>query len=328
MLKIDARLSVAPMMNWTDRHCRVFHRLLSKNTLLYTEMITTGAIIFGNRKRLLKFNDIEHPVALQLGGSSPEHLLEASKIGVDFGYDEINLNLGCPSDRVQSGCFGAVLMRDPKLVSECISKIKKNLLDTKITVKCRLGVDDQNPEHSLPKFLEYLIDAGADSVIIHARKAILKGLSPKQNRDIPELNYHLVRQMKNRFKKLEIIINGGISNLRSAKEFIDCGLDGVMIGRSAYHNPHAILLGADTEIFHVEKSKKKTMRSVLLELCNYIDQELEQGAKLYEITRHVLGAFNGYSGARNYRRILSENAYKRGAGVEVLTEAINQVSQN
>ena len=199
MLKIDSRLSVAPMMNWTDRHCRVFHRLLSKNTLLYSEMITSGAIIYGNRNRFLSFNEIEHPVALQLGGSKPEELSEASKIGADFGYDEINLNLGCPSNRVQSGCFGAALMREPKLVFQCIEKIKQVVTSTKITAKCRLGVDEQDPTLILPNFLQHLVDAGIDGVIIHARKAILKGLSPKQNREIPGLNYEIVSQMKNEF---------------------------------------------------------------------------------------------------------------------------------
>ncbi len=325
MHKIDRRLSVAPMMNWTDRHCRVFHRLLSKNTLLYSEMITSGAIIYGNKARLLAFNEIEHPVALQLGGSCPKDLSEASKIGVDFGYDEINLNLGCPSDRVQSGCFGAALMRKPELVCSCITKIKKATTDIKITAKCRLGVDEQDPYTILPKFLQHLIDAGIDGVIIHARKAILQGLSPKQNREVPKLNYEIVSQMKNAFPQLEIVINGGIEDLFSANRFINSGLDGVMIGRAAYKNPSGILLAADNKIFK-KQVVKKTMKNVLSHLCDYIEGELERGVRLNEITRHVLGAFNGCSGAREFRQTLSENSHRTGAGTELLKKAIDKVS--
>ena len=323
--KIDPRLSVAPMMNWTDRHCRVFHRLLSKNCLLYSEMLTTGAIINGNREKLLKFSEIEHPVALQLGGSNPEELSEASKIGADFGYDEINLNLGCPSDRVQSGCFGATLMQEPKLVFECISRMVKNVKNTKITAKCRLGVDEQDPKSILPDFLEHLIDAGVDGVIIHARKALLKGLSPKQNRDIPAINYGLVGEMKDKFPQTEIVINGGIDNLTAVNQFISMGLDGAMIGRAAYHNPHEILLEADKVIFG-KREKSMTMKDALLELCNYIEKELLQGTRLNEITRHILGAFNGFPGARHFRQTLSELAHRPGAGLEVVKEAIDKIS--
>ena len=325
MLKIDPRLSVAPMMNWTDRHCRVFHRLLSKNVLLYSEMITPGAIIYGDRNRFLAFNSIEHPVALQLGGSNPKELSEASKIGADFGYDEINLNLGCPSDRVQSGCFGAALMREPKLVFKCIEKIKKVLTTTKITAKCRLGVDEQDPAIILPNFLQYLIDAGIDGVTIHARKAILKGLSPKQNREVPELNYEIVSQMKNEFPQLEIIVNGGVTDLSTANKFINSGLSGVMIGRAAYRNPSHILLMADETVFK-KKVANKTMKKVLFDLCDYIDGELGQGTRLNEITRHILGAFNGVPGARNFRQVLSEKAQRPGAGPEIVKEAMETVS--
>ncbi len=324
MPKIDPRLSVAPMMNWTDRHCRVFHRLLSKYTLLYSEMITTGAIIHGSREDILNFSGIEHPVALQLGGSDPAELMEAAKIGVDFGYDEINLNLGCPSDRVQSGCFGAALMKEPQLVYRCISQIKKTVTKTKVTAKCRLGVDEQRPELFLPKFLEYLIDSGVDGVIIHARKALLKGLTPKQNRDVPSLNYGLVTKMKNQFPQTEIVINGGIDNLREVNQFIDSGLDGAMIGRAAYQNPNEILLSADSKVFE-KVVAKKTMKNVLWELCNYIEKELGQGVKLSDITRHILGAFNGLPGARQFRQTLSESAHKPRAGLEVVRQAIDKV---
>ena len=327
MFTIDPRLSVAPMMNWTDRHCRVFHRLLSKNALLYSEMITTGAIIYGDRGRLLKFSEIERPVALQLGGSDPVELSNASEIGLDFGYNEINLNVGCPSPRVQSGQFGAILMENPTLVASCVSQMKKRVKDSKITVKCRLGVDNQNPETVLPEFLKTLIDAGVDGIIIHARKAILNGLSPKENRNIPILNYELVKQMKVKFPQTEIVINGGIDSLGRARQFIRDGLDGAMIGRAAYHNPQEILLHADTEIF--EKNHPcKCMKNVLLDLCNYIEGELSEGSRLNEITRHILGAFNGEPGARAFRQVISEQAHIPKAGPEVVRAALDKVSHN
>ena len=325
MLTIDPRLSVAPMMNWTDRHCRVFHRLLSKNALLYTEMITTGAVIYGDRERLLKASEIEHPLALQLGGSDPLELSNASEIGVDFGYNEINLNVGCPSPRVQSGRFGAILMESPTLVASCVSEMKKRVKNSKITVKCRLGVDNQNPEAVLPKFLNTLIDAGVDGIIIHARKAILDGLSPKQNRNVPNLNYELVKQMKMMFPQAEIVINGGIDSLERVRYFIKDGLDGAMIGRAAYHNPQEILLRADTEIF--EKNHPcKSMKNVLFDLCDYIEEELSGGSRLNEITRHILGAFNGAPGARAFRQVLSEQAHIPKAGTEVVKAALDKVS--
>ena len=327
MLIIDPRLSVAPMMNLTDRHCRVFHRLLSKNTLLYTEMITTGAVIHGDRVRLLKSNKIEHPLALQLGGSDPMELSNASEIGVDFGYNEINLNVGCPSPRVQSGRFGAVLMESPTLVASCVSEMKRRVKDSKITVKCRLGVDNQNPETVLPNFLNRLIDAGVDGIIIHARKAILDGLSPKQNRDIPNLNYDLVKQMKTKFPQAEIVINGGIDSLEQARQFIKDGLDGAMIGRAAYHNPQEILFRADTEIFE-KNYPYKGMKNVLFDLCDYIEEELSQGSRLNEITRHILGAFNGTPGARAFRQVLSEQAHIPKAGTEVVKVALDKVSDH
>ena len=327
MFTIDPRLSVAPMMNWTDRHCRVFHRLLSKNTLLYSEMITTGAIIYGDRGRLLKFSEIERPLALQLGGSDPVELSNASEIGLDFGYNEINLNVGCPSPRVQSGQFGAILMESPTLVASCVSQMKKRVKDSKITVKCRLGVDNQNPEAVLPEFLNTLIDAGVDGIIIHARKAILNGLSPKDNRNIPVLNYELVKQMKVKFPQTEIVINGGIDSLGRARQFIRDGLDGAMIGRAAYHNPQEILLHADTEIFD-QNHPTKSMKNVLLDLCDYIEGELSEGSRLNEITRHILGAFNGEPGARAFRQVISEQAHIPKAGTEVVRAALDKVSHN
>ena len=324
MVNIDSRLSVAPMMNWTNRHCRVFHRLLSRNTLLYSEMITSAAVIFGDRKKLLAFNQIEHPLALQLGGSNPTQLSEATKIGADFGYDEINLNVGCPSDRVLCGAFGAILMTKPTLVAKCIEAMKGSVKKAKITVKCRIGIDDQDPNEELPKFLNCIFESGVEKVIIHARKAILKGFSPKQNRDIPELKYSLVKSMKNEFPDKEIVINGGIKNLSEAKSLISEGLDGVMIGREAYYNPAEILLPADEVIF--EKPNERTkMKMVLSDLCIYIDQELEKGTRLNEITRHVHGAFNGKRGARSFRQVLSQEARKPRAGSEILRSAIDKV---
>ena len=243
-----AKLSVAPMMDWTDRHCRFFHRLMTRETLLYTEMVTAPALVRGNALHLLDYSPEEHPVALQLGGSDPLELAKATKIGCDVGYDEINLNVGCPSDRVQSGTFGAVLMKTPDLVAECVSAMIE-ASKVEVTVKCRIGVDDQAPEAVLPDFLQKISYAGVKRVTIHARKAWLQGLSPKENRDIPPLDYDLVLQMKQQFPDLHISINGGITSLDQAKALIDRGLDGVMIGRSAYHTPADILLSADRKIF-------------------------------------------------------------------------------
>lgn len=327
MAKIDPRLSIAPMMNWTDRHCRVFHRLLSKDTLLYSEMITAAAILYGDKNKLLKFSEIEHPVALQLGGSDPYQLSEATRIGIDFGYDEINLNVGCPSDRVQSGCFGAVLMESPELVANCIEAMKKQAKNAKISLKCRIGVDDQNPELVLPDFLQQSIEAGVDGIIIHARKAILSGLSPKQNRDIPPLNYALVKLMKNKFPKTEIVINGGINTLLDANNFLLSGLNGAMIGRAAYHNPRDILLLADEVIFK-KSDTRSSMKEVLLDLCSYIESEMSGGVRLNEITRHIHGAFNGLPGARLFRQTLSEEAHKPTAGTEVVKVAIEKVADH
>lgn len=317
-----ARLSVAPMMDWTDRHCRFFHRLMSKETLLYTEMVTSPALVRGKALHLLDYNPEEHPVALQLGGSDPKELAEASRIGADVGYDEINLNVGCPSDRVQSGTFGAVLMRTPELVAECVSEMIATT-DVEVTVKCRIGVDDQNPEEVLPDFLEKVSKAGVSRFTIHARKAWLQGLSPKENRDIPPLDYDLVARMKGQFPDLHLSINGGVTTLDQARAFLDAGLDGVMIGRSAYHSPAEILISADREIFG--RGSDKSRQEVLEEMYPYILQHLESGGRLHQITKHMLGLFAGLPGARGWRRYLSENAHRKDAGIEVVQMAATQV---
>ncbi len=317
-----ARLSVAPMMDWTDRHCRFFHRLLSSESLLYTEMVTAPALVQGGALHLLEYNFQEHPLALQLGGSDPVELAKAAKIGADAGYDEINLNCGCPSDRVQSGTFGAVLMKHPTRVADCVSAMRE-AVEVDITVKCRIGVDDQEPQDVLPDFLNHIVNAGCESVTIHARKAWLKGLSPKENRDIPPLDYALVLRMKEQFPQLHISINGGIDSLAQAREFLDAGLDGVMIGRAAYHQPTDILRAADTEIFGVGSPRDPV--AVVHEMLPYIEDHLAKDGRLHQVTRHMLGAFAGRPGARAWRRTLSEGATKSGAGTELVLQALAQV---
>ncbi|RBW56818.1 tRNA dihydrouridine(20/20a) synthase DusA [Phaeobacter gallaeciensis] len=317
-----ARLSVAPMMDWTDRHCRVFHRLLSSESLLYTEMVTAPALVRGGAVHLLEHSPQEHPLALQLGGSDPEELAKAALIGADAGYDEINLNCGCPSDRVQSGTFGAVLMKHPSRVADCVAAMRE-AVDVEVTVKCRIGVDDQEPQDVLPDFLNQIVSAGCQRVTIHARKAWLKGLSPKENRDIPPLDYALVLRMKEQFPQLHISINGGIENLAQAREFLDAGLDGVMIGRAAYHQPADILSTADSEIFGVGAPRDPV--AVVQEMLPYIEAHLVNGGRLHQITRHMLGTFAGRPGARAWRRTLSEGATKTGAGTELVLQALAQV---
>lgn len=324
MARLDRRLSVAPMMDWTDRHCRYFHRILSANTLLYTEMVTAPAVIHGDRDRLLGYSKEEHPIALQLGGSDPDQLAEAVSIAVDYGYDEINLNVGCPSDRVQSGSFGAVLMEKPKLVADCTAAMIKASQGVDITVKCRIGVDDQVPEIILPNFLKQVSDSGISSFTIHARKAWLKGLSPKENRDIPPLDYNLVYEMKSQFNDLEICINGGVTSLDQAVEHLEAGVDGVMIGRSAYHEPANILAQADKRIF--AGTNQKTAEEAVIDMLPYIENALANGVKLNQISRHMLGVFAGRPGARKWRRIISEGAHKDAAGVELITTALSAVT--
>jgi tRNA-dihydrouridine synthase A len=315
---IDHRFSVAPMMDWTDQHCRVFHRLMTRRARLYTEMLTTGAILHGDRVRLLGFDVCEHPVALQLGGSDPGDLAIAAKIGEDFGYDEINLNVGCPSDRVKDGRFGACLMAEPALVAQGVDAMKR-AVKIPVTVKCRIGIDDQDPEVALDALACGVIAAGADALIVHARKAWLDGLSPKQNRDIPPLDYDIVYRLKASMPDVPIIINGGIASLGEAKAHL-AHVDGVMLGRAAYQEPWR-LLSADPELFG-EAAPRATMKEVFEAVMPYIEDQLAQGTRLHSIVRHFVGAFHGVPGARAFRRHLAENGVKSGAGVNVLRDAI------
>jgi tRNA-dihydrouridine synthase A len=317
------RLSVAPMMDWTDRHCRVFHRMMTRRAMLYTDMVTSAAVIHGPKARLLDFSGAEHPLALQLGGSDPGELAKATAIARDWGYDEVNLNCGCPSDRVQSGCFGAVLMERPALVAECLSAMQSET-DALVSVKCRIGVDDQDPERALPDFLDHVARAGVRHVVIHARKAWLKGLSPKENREIPPLDHDLVLRMKARYPELTICLNGGVTSLAQAKSLLDLGLDGVMIGRVAYHDPGAVLIGADAlwgddfalDVFEVAGAMRP-----------YIAAHLAAGGRMHQITRHMLGLFTGRPGARSWRRHLSDGASRAGAGLDLYDLALAEVSR-
>jgi len=306
------------MMDWTDRHCRVFHRLMTRRGLLYTEMLTTGAIIHGDRQRLLGYDSSEHPVALQLGGSNPRDLATAAKIGEDFGYDEININVGCPSDRVKDGRFGACLMAEPELVASCVAAMK-SAVSVPVTVKCRIGIDDQDPEVALDALARAVVAAGADTLIVHARKAWLNGLSPKENRDIPPLDYDRVYRLKASMPHVPVIINGGIGSLEDAKKHL-AHVDGVMLGRAAYQEPWR-LLNVDPEIFGVA-APFATMKDVFAAMLPYIERELASGTRLHSITRHFVGAFHGVPGARAFRRHLAENGVKAGAGVEVLKDAV------
>lgn len=323
-LDTAARLSVAPMMDWTDRHCRYFHRLMSRETLLYTEMVTSPALVRGGALHLLDYNPEEHPVALQLGGSDPEELGKAAKLGAEAGYDEINLNVGCPSDRVQSGTFGAVLMRQPELVADCVGAMIATQ-PREVTIKCRIGVDEQEPREILPRFLEATAKAGVRRFTIHARKAWLQGLSPKENRDIPPLDYDLVVEMKAAFPELHISINGGIGSLDEAEVLLARGLDGVMIGRAAYHTPADILLDADARIYGTGHAT--TARQAVLDMLPYIERHLSAGGKLNQVTRHMLGVFAGKPGARAWRRVLSEKASRPGSGPEIVLEALSHVHE-
>ncbi|MBM2322804.1 MULTISPECIES: tRNA dihydrouridine(20/20a) synthase DusA [Marivita] len=320
-----ARLSSAPMMDWTDRHCRYFHRQISRQALLYTEMVTAPALVRGGAVHLLDHNAAEHPVALQLGGSDPQELAEAARMGAAAGYDEINLNVGCPSDRVQSGTFGAVLMKTPDLVADCVRAMKAAVA-VPVTVKCRIGVDDQNPEQVLPDFISRVQDAGCDYLIIHARKAWLQGLSPKENRDIPPLDYDLVLRMSERFGDLPMSINGGVETLDDAVDLIARGMTGVMIGRAAYHRPWDILSDVDARIFDMPPPVR-TRVAVIDEMRPYIAAHLADGGKLHQITRHMLGLFSGQPGARMWRRVLSEQANRPGADVSLLDEALERMQQ-
>ena len=311
------------MMDWTDRHCRYLHRLISKNVLLYTEMVTAPALIHGDADRLLEFNQSEHPIALQIGGSHPNQLAQATRLGCEAGYDEININIGCPSDRVQSGRFGACLMKEPELVSECVTAMKEASTGAEITVKCRIGVDDQEPKRILPDFIDKVSQNGVSSFTIHARKAWLSGLSPKQNRDVPPLDYELVHEIKKERPELEIILNGGLQTFNQAVHEINNGLDGAMIGRTAYHNPMEILANADS-LFETN-TNKKSVNKIIDEMLPYIQNHLDSGGRLNQITRHMLGLFSGQSGAKIWKRTLSDEAHKKDAGVEVVQNALRNV---
>jgi tRNA-dihydrouridine synthase A len=306
------------MMDWTDRHCRMFHRLMTRRARLYTEMLTIGAIIHGDRQRLLGFDPSEHPVALQLGGSDPRDLAIAARIGEDFGYDEINLNVGCPSDRVKDGRFGACLMAEPGLVARGVEAMKR-AVRIPVTVKCRIGIDDQDPEVALDGLARDVVAAGCDALIVHARKAWLNGLSPKENRDIPPLDYDRVYRLKAAMPDVPVIINGGIAGLDEAQQHLR-HVDGVMLGRAAYHDPWR-LLAVDSELFG-ERAPHAAMKQVFEAMALYIERQLAQGVRLHSITRHFVGAFHGVPGARAFRRHLAENGVKPGAGVNVLRDAI------
>ncbi|HEY0145165.1 MAG TPA: tRNA dihydrouridine(20/20a) synthase DusA [Methylovirgula sp.] len=317
------RFCVAPMMDWTDRHCRVFHRLLSRRARLYTEMVTAAAILHGDRQRLLGFDAQEHPLAVQLGGSEPSMLAEAAAIAADFGYDEINLNIGCPSERVQNGAFGACLMREPDLVADCVAAMKARVR-VPVTVKCRIGVDEQAPQ-ALSDFAARVIAAGADLLIVHARKAWLKGLSPRENRNVPPLDYPRVRALKNEYPDVPIVLNGGLIEISQMQTEL-AHLDGVMVGRAAYQDP-AILMTVDSALFG-EPAPMPSRHAALEAFMPYIEARLADGVPLSSMTRHVLGLYNGLPGARAFRRPLATEAVKSGAGLDVLRAAMNFVPEH
>jgi tRNA-dihydrouridine synthase A len=310
--------SIAPMMDWTDRHCRFFHRLLSRRTLLYTEMVTTGAVLHGDRERLIGFDPSEQPVALQLGGSDPAALARCARIGADFGYAEINLNVGCPSDRVQEGRFGACLMAEPTLVGECLAAMKA-VVSIPVTIKCRIGIDDQDPEMSLPAMADVAEAARADALIVHARKAWLSGLSPRENRDIPPLDYEIVYRLKAERPQLIVVLNGGVPSIEVARSHL-AKVDGVMMGRAAYQEPWR-LLAVDPLLFG-ESAPAASPRAAAEALIPYIERELARGARLHSITRHMHGLFQAVPGARAYRRHLATEAVRPGACASVLADAL------
>jgi tRNA-dihydrouridine synthase A len=314
---LDRRLAIAPMLDWTDRHYRYFARLITRHTLLYTEMVTTGALIHGERDRFLRFDPAEHPLALQLGGSNPDAMATCARMGADYGYDEININVGCPSDRVQSGRFGACLMAEPGLVADCVAAMKA-VVEVPVTVKSRIGIDDSDDYELLAALTDSVATAGCDALIVHARKAWLEGLSPKQNRVVPPLRYDVVERLKRDFPALTVVINGGITRLQQAKAHLQ-RLDGVMIGREAYQNPW-MLAAADGLIFGDTRSPPRP-RAVLDAMLPYVAGRLQEGVPLNAITRHMLGLFHGRPGAKAWRRHLSEQAHRAGAGVDVLVQA-------
>ncbi len=324
MSPFHARFSVAPMMDWTDRRCRAFHRHLSRRARLYTEMVTADAVVFGPRERLIGFDAAEHPVALQLGGAEPRRLAEAAAIGADFGYDEINLNCGCPSDRVQSGRFGACLMREPALVGECVAAMAA-AVDLPVTVKCRIGVDEQEPGEALFAFAAAVRAAGAAALVVHARKAWLEGLSPKDNRTVPPLDYALVYALKRAHPDWPVVLNGGIADLDEAEGHL-AHVDGVMVGRAAYQNPE-LLLGVDPAIFG-EAAPFDDAFEALEAFMPVIARGLERGERLHDYTRHLTGLFAGRPGARMYRRVLASEGVSAGAGLDVLRRAAACVARS
>jgi tRNA-dihydrouridine synthase A len=325
MKQLNRRICAAPMMDWTDRHCRAFHRTLTRRALLYTEMLTAEAVLHGDRERLLGFSDVEHPVALQLGGAEPERLAAAARIGAEFGYDEINLNIGCPSDRVQSGRFGACLMREPALVARMWASVQAAVPDVPVTIKCRIGVDDQEPREALFALVDAAASEGCRTFIVHARKAWLSGLSPKENRDVPPLDYDLVRLLKRERPGLEIILNGGLRDIEHALVESE-GVDGAMLGRAAYQNP-ALLLDVDRRVFD-SAAPSASREEAVARYLPYVDARLEEGVPLHAMVRHMLGLFHGRPGGRAWRRVLSERAHRTGAGLEVVHAALAETQRD
>ncbi len=315
-------VSIAPMMAWTDRHARYFLRLISKDTMLYTEMVTTGALLHGDRQGLLRYHPEEQPIVLQLGGSQPDELAACSLMAEDAGYEEINLNVGCPSERVKQGCFGASLMAEPNLVADCVAAMSAKV-NIPVTVKCRIGIDDMDDESALDAFVEIVAEAGCEHFIVHARKAWLQGLSPKQNREVPPLKYDVVYRLKKARPSLRISINGGIKTLSAMQQHLQ-HVDAVMLGREAYHNPY-LLVQFDSQ-FYGSKEIPRSRADIVLALLPYIEQELSEGAALHSITRHLHGLFLARPGAKAWRRFLSENDNKAGAGTEILLQALERVT--
>ena len=320
---LNRKFCVAPMLDWTDRYCRFFHRLISQHALLYTEMVTTGALIHGDHHRFLQFNASENPLAFQLGGSNPHDLAICARMVEDYGYDEVNLNVGCPSDRVQNGRFGACLMADPDLVAECVAAMSQAVA-MPVTIKSRIGIDERDSYEELAHFIATIANAGCKTFIVHARKAWLSGLSPKQNRDVPPLRYDFVFQLKKDFPQLEIIVNGGITSLDQAEEMLK-NVDGVMMGREAYHNPY-ILADVDRRFFGAD-SNPLSRQAIVAALIPYIQEQLKTEVRLNSVSRHILGLFHGEPGARGWRRYISENVSKSGADENVILEALKFTAQ-
>ena len=321
MSNINRKFTVAPMLDWTDRHCRYFHRLLTKQALLYTEMVTTGALLIGDVERHLRFNAFEQPVALQLGGSEPKEMAACTRLAEDYGYAEVNINVGCPSERVQKGAFGACLMAEPHLIADCVAAMQA-AVNMPVTVKNRIGIDEQQERDSLFNFVETVAQAGCQTFIVHARKAWLKGLSPKENREIPPLNYALVYELKQAFPQLEIIINGGITTLEQCQHHLQF-VDGVMVGREAYHNPW-LLAQVDSQLYAAPDSFNQR-KAVIDAFIPYVEQQLSQGVTLAPMSKPILGLFQGIAGARYWRRYISENAFKSNADSKILLQAMQKI---